>query len=398
MPNKLIISLITFLISTVSLASFAIESNNSTIKIGMTVPLTGEIHTIGEGERIGVQVYFDRINAKGGIGGKKLELIALDDEYDPLKAAKNVHQLLEQKVFAFMGNMGSAPAIVTLPIIDKNKILLFAPVTGNQVYRKTPPDHYVFNFRASLYDETAALVNGVLSIGIKPEEIAFFTQEDSFGQNVYQGALLALKNSGYPHPELLPYGTFMRGTLNVEDALARIMQYAKVPIKAFILGGNYSTNAKFIKLAKKQYPNALFLSASDRVNPADFAKEEDKNIVTVQLVPDVNAKLPGVAEFRDDMKKYGQGAKPDSSSLEGYLSAKILVKALQKAAAENALNTEKVIDILEHMNNEDIGIDLKITFDKNHHQALQKVWSFLLIDGKFAPLDWATLQNKKIKK
>src|SRR4029078_1217620 len=69
-------------------------SQEPVIKIGMTVALTGEVQTVGEGERLGVQVYFDKVNANGGIGGKKLKLIALDDAYDPLKAAENVHRLL----------------------------------------------------------------------------------------------------------------------------------------------------------------------------------------------------------------------------------------------------------------------------------------------------------------
>lgn len=368
----------------------------SIIKIGMTVPLTGEVRSIGEGEQVGVQVYFDKINANGGVGGKKLKLIALDDAYDPLKAAKNVHQLIDQeKVFAFMGNMGSAPAVVTLPIINRNKILLFSPVTGNQIYRSTPPDHYVFNFRASLNEETAALVDGVLSIGIQPEEIAFLTQQDSFGQNVYQGALRALKTFGYSHPENLAHATFVRGTLNVEDALARIMQYAKVPLKAFILGGNYSTNAKFIKLAKKVYPNALFLSVSDRINPADFTQEESKNIVTVELVPHMDSNLPAILEYRDDMKKYGNGAKLDTASLEGYLSAKLFVRALQIASKDGSLSTEKVIAVLENMHNVDMGIDIRINFDKTHHQALHKVWPVLLKNGEFIPLKWSDLRVKK---
>ncbi len=396
MLNKLILKIILFnIIFLFAGVCFSASTNKSAIKIGMTAPLTGELKPVGEGVRVGIQVYFDKINATGGIEGKKLELIALDDAYDPLTAAKNVHELLDKnRVFAFMGNMGSAPAIVTLPIIDENKVILFAPITGNNIYRKIPPDHYVFNFRASLDEEAAALVNGLLSIGIKPDEIAFFTQQDSFGQNVYHGATSALKAAGYAQPEKLAYATFVRGTLNVEDALTRIIRYAKVPLKAFILGGNYSTNAKFIKLAKKEYPNALFLSVSGRVNPSDFNINEEKNIITVELVPDLSSNLPAIIEFQNDMIKYGKGAKPDTNNLEGYLSAKLFVRALKKAAERNELNTEGVIKVLENMNDIDIGIGINLGFDKNHHQALRKVWPVLLKNGKFVPFNWTDLKEK----
>ncbi len=399
--SKILFVILTFFLMNVACAATSEKSiptspaDDDVIKIGMTVPLTGELHSIGEGERIGVQIYFDKINANGGIGGKKLKLLALDDGYDPLKAASNVHQLIDQdNVFAFMGNMGSAPAVVTLPIINQKKIILFAPVTGNKIYRNVPPDHYIFNFRASLNQETEALVNGVLSIGIKPDEIAFFIQQDGFGQNVYQGALSALKSAGFSRPESLPFASFTRGTLNVEDALARIMQYAKGPLKAFILGGNYSTNAKFIKLAKKEYPNAIFLSVSGRIDPADFQKGEDKNIVTVELVPNSNSNLPAIVEYREDLKKYGNNASPSATSLEGYLSAKLFVKALQKAAEEKNLTTENMINILENMRNVDIGIGINIDFDKNNHQALRTVWPVLLKNEKFETLKWSDLQQK----
>jgi len=338
------------------------------------------------GEKEGVEVVFKKVNAEGGIDGRKLKLIALDDYYDPIRAGKNVRELVNKDhIFAFLGNMGSATSLVTLPIILNNKILLFAPVTGNEIYRKNPPDHYVFNLRASLREEVDSLIQIALSKGVKPNEFALFIQNDSFGNAVYDGAIKAFKKLGYPNPEDLPVGRFNRMTVNVEDALATIIPEQKVKIKAFILGGNFVSNANFIKLAKQEFPDAIFLSVSGRIDPSNLDKKDEKNIIVTQLVPYYNADLPGIKQYRDDLTKYANGIKPSFENLEGYLSAKIFVMVLKKAAIKNNLTTEGVIDALESMQHIDLGINQDIMFNKYHHNGLNITWPMVIENKQFIP-------------
>ncbi len=369
----------------------------------MSIALTGPAQDLGLSMKEGIEAYFNRVNAAGGVDGKKIELIALDDQYEPSLAAPNMRKLIdEDKVIAVIGNVGTPTAVVTVPIANDNKVLLFAPYTGAGILRKTPPDRYIINLRASYQEETATMVKGLLSMGIKPEEIAFFTQNDAYGDSGYAGAMIALKAAGYAHPELLPYGRYTRNTVNVEEGLVKILSAGKT-IRAIIMVGAYAPNAKFIKLAKKEFPNALFLNVSfvgTNALAAQLGESGDgDNVIITQVVPYFNNNLPAVAEYHKDLEKYFPGAQPGLGSLEGYLAAKLFVLGLEKAAAEKKLTREGIIDAFENMRNVDIGIGEKISFDQNDHQALHTVWPTILIGGKLEPLtDWSTLSSGKKNK
>ncbi len=375
-------------------AALPSEITKPPIKIGMTGSMTGGAAVSGQTMRLGIQIYFDKINAAGGIQGQKLELIAMDDGYEPLRAAANLHKLIDQdQVLAILGNNGTPAAVVAVPIVNKSKILLFGARTGYALLRKTPPDRYVINLRASHFDEVNTLIKAIIASGIKPENIAFFSQNDAFGDSIYLGGMKALKEQGYANAERLPYGRYDRNTLDVAAALGRIIEQAKYPIKAFVLGGVYEPNAQFIKLAKTEYPNAMFLAVSGLINPHDLTKAENDQILVSQAVPDPATNLPAIVEYREDLKKYGGGAEPSFGSLEGYLAAKLFVMGLQKAVKEKKLTREGLIDVFNTMRDIDLGIGVSFTFSKDDHNGLTRVWISIFKDGKFIETKWP---NEKI--
>jgi len=168
------------------------------IKVGMSTALEGPASGLGSNVKLGVEAYFDQVNKNGGIAGRKLKLTALNDGYEPQQAGANMRKLIEEeKVVAVIGNVGTPTAVVTVPIANKSNTLLFGAVTGAGLLRKNPADRYVINYRASYGEETAAMINGLLKSGIKPEEIALFTQNDGYGDAGYNGAIAALKESGF---------------------------------------------------------------------------------------------------------------------------------------------------------------------------------------------------------
>ncbi len=368
------------------------------IKLGKSVGATGESGRVGRGMILGSNIYLDQINQAGGIQGRKVEMIALNDGYEPVRAAENVRQLIDKdQVLALVGNNGSPTTAVVLPIVNEKKALLFGTYSGAAFLYKKPPDRYVFSFRASFAEEAAEMIKGLLSAGIKPSEIAFFGQNDAYGQAVYQGCIQALQANGYPQIESLPRGDFSRNTLNVEGALAQIMEEMKEPPKAIILGGNFGSNTKFAKLAVHQFPKVYILAVTGLINSSELTEQEQKRIIATQVVPVIDSNLPAVREYRDALKKYGNNAQSDSVSLESYLGTKLFVLALQKAVVENKLTGEGIIDTLESMHDIDIGLGLKISFDKAHHQALHKVWVTQLKDGKFVPFLWSEIQTASNK-
>lgn len=376
-------------VGAVVLSALAPVCFSADIALGMTTALSGPAKALGEEMKLGVDAYFQSLNSAGGVKGNPVKLIAVDDGYEPTRAAPNMRKLLdEDKVVAVIGNVGTPTAIVTVPIANENKTLLFGAFTGADVLRKTPPDRYVINYRASYAEETAAMIAGLTSIGIKPEEIAFFTQNDGYGDAGYKGGVDALKASGYSTPEKLAHGRYERNTVNVEDALSTLLD-ATIEPKAIIMVGAYAPCAKFIKLAKAEFPATLFLNVSF-VGSQALLKElgaEAEGVVITQVVPSYDADLPLVKEYLAALKITNPTATPGFVSLEGFAAAKTLGLALQ--AAQDTSSRESVIDSLEKLGSFDIGSGGKLMLSPAEHQASHQVWPTIIRNGKFQALtDW----------
>ena len=107
------------------------QRSEATWRMGMSAALTGPAAALGTGMRDGIESYFRLVNRRGGVHGRQLELVALDDAYEPSKTAPNMRQLAEQDhVFAVVGNVGTPTAAVAVPIANEKKIPLFGAFTG----------------------------------------------------------------------------------------------------------------------------------------------------------------------------------------------------------------------------------------------------------------------------
>ncbi len=360
------------------------------IKVGMSTALSGPAQALGQDMKRGIEAYFNQVNKKG-INGNTLKLVVLDDGYEPAKAAPNMHKLIDdEKVVAVMGNVGTPTAIVSVPISNKKKTLLFGAFTGAGVLRQSPPDRYIINYRASYAEETAAMIDGLLSSGIKAEEIAFFTQNDGYGDAGYKGAMKALKAKGVASPEKLTHGRYTRNTLNVEEGLGTILD-AEVEPKAIIMVGAYGPCAKFIKMAKEELPDAKFLNVSF-VGSTALAKalgDKGDGVIVTQVVPHFNTDHATVKEYRDALKAYDANAKPGFVSLEGYLVAKLFAEGMKNAGSNP--NRESIVDGLESLSAPNIDIGSKVSFSKTEHQASHKLWPTMIKQGQFVAFNWSEI-------
>jgi ABC-type branched-subunit amino acid transport system substrate-binding protein len=239
--------------------------------------------------------------------------VAYDDGYEPDRAGPNMNKLIDQDgVITVMGNVGTPTAVVTVPIANEKKTLLYGAFTGAGLLRKSPPDRYVINYRASYAEETAAMVKGLLDAGIKPEEIAFFTQNDGYGDAGFSGAVKALKAAGFTKTNQLVHGRYTRNTLNVEGGLSTILDAAIEP-KAIIMVGAYGPCAKFIKLAKEDFPDTLYLNVSFVGSQALMKAlgSDGDGVIVTQVVPNPNSDLPGVKAYRQALTQLDPKATPD---------------------------------------------------------------------------------------
>ena len=352
-------------------------------RVGMSAAFTGPLEFVGNSMRDGIEAYFSYINSEGGIHGKEIHLIARDDGYEPTRSAKNVRYLIDQEdVIAIIGNVGTPTAALSAPIASRKKTLFFGAFTGAELLRMNPPDRYIINYRASYQNETETIINCILDLGIKPEEIAFFTQKDTFGDAGYRGAVNALERRGYKNTGQLAHGRYERNTMNVEFALSEILN-ARIKPKAVVMAGTYEPSAKFIQLAKKELPDLFFFNLSFVGGYAlkNQLQGNTENIVITQVVPDFTGTTDIAREYLANMWNYKNNRRLNYISFEGYIVAKIFVEALKRAQGE--VDKEKLVDAFYKLENLDIGMDEKITFSKTRNQAIIKVWPVTIRNGIF---------------
>lgn len=370
---------------------FAPSLAQAELTFGIVAPSSGGAAPLGLGMQKGIETYFAEVNAAGGVNGEMLALIARDDQYKPLQAASNTREIIqEDEVLAAIGNVGTPTATVTIPIYNEHETLLYGAFTGAGVLRKTPPDRYVINYRASYVQETAAMVDGLLEAGVLPEEIAFFTQNDSFGDAGYNGATKALTANGVENIAALAHGRFTRGTRNIHQGLATILE-APVTPRAVIIVGTYGPAADFIREAKNDLPDTVFLNVSFVGSQAlmDELGDLAEGVIITQVVPPLNADLPAVEAYRQALATHAQGSEPDFISLEGYLAAKLFVEGVRAAGANP--DREAIVDGLLGLGSVDIGLEEPVSLGPNDHQASDAVWPTIITNGRFESVEWASL-------
>src|SRR5262249_38749749 len=157
------------------------------------------------------------------IHGRRLRLVIADDSYEPARTTNAMSQLYDQdKVFAFVGNTGTPTAAVALPFALERKMLFFGAFSGASLLRRDPPARYVFNFRASYAEETAAIMKYLIKVRhIRPQHIAVFAQEDPFGDSGYAGVARAMRSLKPEVKSIFRVG-YKRNTIDVADALAKL--------------------------------------------------------------------------------------------------------------------------------------------------------------------------------
>ena len=168
---------------------------DSEIRFGISAPFSGAAKELGQNMKLGIEAAFNVANASGGVHGRQLRLIAADDGYEPTRTAETMKQLYEKdQVFGLVGNVGTPTAVVALPYALERKMLFFGAFTGAGLLRSDPPDRYVFNYRASYAEETAAVVHYLVKVRrLKPEQIAVFAQQDCVRRRG-----LRRRSQGYP--------------------------------------------------------------------------------------------------------------------------------------------------------------------------------------------------------
>ncbi len=152
------------LLTLAGISASALAQNDGKIVLGQSAPFTGPSAELGLRFNEGAQLYFDAINAKGGVHGRQIELRKADDGYEPERTAANTRKFISEGVLALFGYVGTPTTLAALPLATASKIPLIAPFTGAAGLRE-PFNRYIIHVRASYDDETHAIVRHAASIG-----------------------------------------------------------------------------------------------------------------------------------------------------------------------------------------------------------------------------------------
>jgi branched-chain amino acid transport system substrate-binding protein len=329
-----------------------------TILIGQSAALSGPAELLGKEMKLGAEAYFKVINDAGGINGRKIKLVSLDDGYEPDRAKANTQKLInEEKVLALFGYVGTPTSNAALPVFTEAKVPFIGAFTGAQSLRE-PFNRYIFNVRASYFDETERIVENLVAQGVK--NIAVFYQNDAYGKAGLAGMERAMKKRNLPITAL---ATVERNTVNVDEAVKTMV---KADATAIVMVSAYKSCAAFIREMQKAGKFPLFWNVSFVGSKAlaDELGEASRGTQISQVVP-----FPWSTEYKvvsEYQKVIGGEANYSFTSLEGYIAAKILVAGLKKAGKN--LSRESLVDALAEMQAIDVG-GYKVDFSAENHNG-----------------------------
>jgi ABC-type branched-subunit amino acid transport system substrate-binding protein len=310
--------------------------------------------------RAGAMAYFQWINAQGGVNGRKIELRSLDDGYEGDRAAANTRKLIDDGVFLLFGYVGTPTSNASKPIFTAAKVPFVGPFTGAESLRN-PLNRYIFNIRASYYDETDKLVGQL--VGQTLDRIAVFYQNDDYGKAGLAGVERAMTKRNM---KIMATGTVERNTIEVGSAVKSI---CKGEPQGVVMISAYKSCAAFIKEARAAGCNPQFLNVSF-VGSKALAHEAGpagRGVGISQVVPfpwNISARV--VKDYQQLLEASTGKQNYSFTSLEGFIAAKVLVEGLRRTG--NDLTREKFVTAMEQIRDYDVG-GFTVSFSPNDHSG-----------------------------
>ena len=350
------------------------------VRFGQSAAFSGPARELGLGMQRGIQAAFQEANDQSGVHGRMLELVSLDDAYEPEAAVVNTLQLIEEEqVFALIGAVGTPTSRSAVPVAAESGVPYVAPFTGAGFLRDPAWDN-IINLRASYQQETEEMVARLTGdLGI--DRIAVMYQDDSFGRDGYQGVRLALERRGM---EPVAIGLYPRNTAAVKTALLDLRQGDP---QAVIMIGAYQPVSTLISWATHTGMDALFLTVSFVGSNAlaQALGDTGADVVVTQVVPfPTNDSLPVVASYQNALSAHAPGAVPGFVSLEGYLAGRLAIEGLRRCGVE--LSRDCFLDSLRNAGTVDIdGFELR--YGDGDSQGSDEVFMTALgDDGAYYPV------------
>jgi ABC-type branched-subunit amino acid transport system substrate-binding protein len=356
-------------------ALFLATAANAQIVIGQTAAFTGPVAAGVQETTAGAKLYFDAINAAGGIHGKEIQLVSLDDKFEPKLAGENARKLIvEHKAMALFLSRGTPHTQAMLPALNEFKIPLVGPSTGAMVLHK-PVQPYVFNVRATYQREAERAIKHLSVIGM--ERIAVWHVDDAFGADAAAGAAKGFAES---NKQPLMVEKFDRAKPDFSVIAPKL---AQADAQAVMIIGTAAALVEGTKAIRAAGSRAQVVTLSNNAS-GGFVQQMGSmapGVIVTQVFPyERSLAAPIVKEAVDLARAKGiDGVSP--AMMEGFAAAKVLVIGLRKAGPNPT--SAKLTEALNTLNKVDIG-GMELNYGRDDHTGL--VFTDLSIigqDGKF---------------
>ncbi len=350
------------------------------ILFGQSAAFGGPAVGLGTEMRRGILAAFEETNRAGGVFGRRLELRAYDDRYEPELAIINTLRLIDDDgVFALIGAVGTPTSAAAEPIARAAGVPFIAPLTGAEFLRD-PALAHVVNLRASYLQETEAIVERLIAdLGIK--RIGVLYQDDSYGRSGLAGVQEALKRRGI---ELAGAGSYMRNTTAVKTALLGLKRQDP---EAIIVVGAYLPSGVFTQWARKLGVEAMILNLSFVGSEAlaTTLGPAGNGVYVTQVVPFPGGDaIPLLAEYRKALLANDATNRPSFGSLEGYIAGRLTAAVLARAG--NPPTRKSFLSAIVETGTFDIG-GFKLRYGPGNNRGSDQVFLTMIRDGRIDPAE-----------
>lgn len=345
------------------------------LRIGQPSGFTGSVAAGVKENTDGARLYLDAVNRRGGVHGQSIELISVDDQFDPAKTVEAARNLItQQHVLALFLNRGTPHAQALLPLLAEHRVPLVGPSTGAMALHE-PVNPWVFNVRAPYQREAIKAVGHLVSLGMT--RIAVLQTDDSFGADSAAGA-----EKGFAAANLKPV-LLQKFPRDKADFAALAAQVVHSEAQAVIYIGASATVANGVKALRAAGSSAQVVTLSNNASEG-FIKllgEHARGVVVTQVFPNERAMTYRLIKEAQELAKAKGMPGVSPAMMEGFAAAKVLVEGLRRAGPKPTPTGLR--DALEGMQKFDLG-GLDVSYSAADHSGLDFAeLSIIGSDGKF---------------
>ena len=331
--------------------------------IGQTIATSGSLAEHGRGLVLGAKAHFDAVNKAGGIAGRKIELRTLDDANDSARAAANTRTLAaDNDVLTIFSGAEGGPCVASLQVATELKISQIGCAAGSPDLRD-PFNRYSFPIRAAHLSEFERLITTAFQVGEK--RLGFLYSPGANGEKHLANVRKLLAARG----ETLTLALPLDPKISPEELAQRI---SAAKVDAVFNHGSYSTIAAIFKADRKLDRQTKFMAVNSGAQQmVKLLGEDARNLIFTQVVPFPWARTPAIVrDYRIALEQADPKAEPSFSSLEGYINARVLTMALERAGPR--VTRASLMSAMESMRDVDLG-GIRLRYSPTDHTGLSYV-------------------------